>query len=237
MPPAGVHLVGENAVFAGEKLIVYPTVVFDTTLGPIWMGKEVHIEPHCFLQGPLVIGDHCRIKAGTKLYSGSSFGPHCRIAGEISHSILQGFVNKQHDGFLGNSHLGQWVNLGADTTVSNLRNDYGHVKVKVAQKLIDSGQRFVGLLCGDHTKTGINTMFNTGTIAGVAANIYGGGYPPRYIRSFSWGGKDGFHTEPLDRTLESARVVMSRRERALSDEEQTLLEQHYLETVKQETQG
>ncbi|MBK6765924.1 MAG: hypothetical protein IPG71_06215 [bacterium] len=198
--PAGVHLVGDSAVYCGAGTRLFPTVVLDTSDGPIWLGADVTIEPHCFLKGPLAIGEHGRLKAGTTLYTNSSFGPHCRVSGEISNSILQGYVNKQHAGFLGNSHIGSWVNFGADTTVSNLRNDYEPVRVKLGQKLVNSGRQFVGLLCGDHTRSGINTMFNTGTVVGVAANVYGGGYPTRFIRSFSWGGKDGFHTEPLART-------------------------------------
>lgn len=184
----------------------------------------------------MAVGAHSRMKSGTRLDSGSSFGPHCRVSGEISNTILQGYVNKQHAGFLGNSHIGSWVNLGADTTVSNLRNDYEPVKVKLGQKLVNSGRRFVGLLCGDHTRSGINTMFNTGTVVGIAANVYGGGYPTRFIRSFSWGGKDGFHTEPLERTLESIRVAMSRRSQTLSAAEEELLRQHYERIVTQETQ-
>ncbi|MCL4306010.1 hypothetical protein KJZ99_08860 [bacterium] len=228
--PAGVHKIGDNPLYMGEESQVAPLVVFDTSLGSIWLGRGVEIEPHCYLKGPLSIGDHCRIKAGTVLYWGSSIGPQCRVSGEISGSILQGYVNKQHAGFLGNSHLGEWVNLGADTTVSNLRNDYGDVQVKLGQKLVDSGNRFVGLMCGDHTKTGINTMFNTGTVVGVAANVFGEGYPPRAIQSFSWGGKRGFKVEPLVRTLGTARIAMSRRGRDLSSTEEALLRRHY-ETV------
>lgn len=233
-PTAGVQLVGSNPVYVGKGASILPNVVFDSTDGPIWIGKNVVIEPNCYIKGPLSFGDFGRIKAGTVLYSNSSFGPHSRVSGEISHSIMQGFCNKQHAGFLGHSHIGEWVNLGADTTVSNLRNDYEHVKVKLNQKLIDSGQRFVGLMCGDHTKTGINMMFNTGSVVGVGANVYGGGYPPRFIRSFSWGGKDGFHFEPLNRTIESAKLAASRRDKELSEAEIELLTEHYSNIVKQE---
>ena len=233
-PVAGVQIIGEQPVFAGVDSHIFPTVAFDTTDGPIWLGHNVTIEPHCYVKGPLALGDHGRVKAGAVLYGGSTFGPQCRLNGEISSSIMQGYVNKQHSGFLGNSHLGEWVNLGADTTVSNLRNDYGNVKVKVNQKLVDTGKQFVGLLCGDHTKTGINTMFNTGTVVGVGANVYGGGYPPRFVRSFSWGGNDGFHVEPLARTIESAKLAVSRRGRELSQAEIELLTEHYSTIVKQE---
>lgn len=230
----GVQIVGTPMVFAGDGTVVMPGVVFDTTEGPVWIGRDTVIEPHCYLKGPLALGDHCRVKAGAAIYGASTFGPHCRISGEISASVMQGYCNKQHSGFLGNSHLGEWVNLGADTTVSNLRNDYGNVKVKVNQKLVDSGRQFVGLICGDHTKTGINTMFNTGSVVGIGCNVYGGGYPPRFIRSFSWGGSDGFHVEPFERTAESARLVMSRRGRNLTEAEIELMKEHYSNIVKQE---
>lgn len=225
--PPGVTGIGPHPVYAGEESHILPSVVLDTTDGPIWLGQHVTIEPHCYIKGPLALGDFGKVKAGAVLYTCSSFGPHCRISGEISNSIMQGYCNKQHAGFLGNSHLGEWVNLGADTVVSNLRNDYGPVKLKLNQKLVDSGRQFVGLMCGDHTKTGINTMFNTGSVVGVGANVYGGGYPPRFIRSFSWGGKDGFHLEPLDRTLESARIAAGRRGREISAAEVKLLTDHY----------
>ncbi|MCB9366871.1 MAG: hypothetical protein H6508_06825 [Calditrichaeota bacterium] len=235
--PQGVHRIGEQPVFVGAGCTFLPGVVLDTSGGSIWMGEGVSIEPHCYLKGPLSIGSHCKVKAGTVLYSGSSFGPHCRVSGEISGSILQGYVNKQHAGFLGNSHLGEWVNLGADTTVSNLRNDYGNVALKVGQSLVDSGSMFVGLMCGDHTKTGINTMFNTGTIVGVGANVFGEGYPPRSIRSFAWGGKRGVKFEPVDRLLETARTAMSRRGRELTKAQEALLRQHFGNVVNQENEN
>lgn len=230
----GVHVVGKLPVYVGAGSHIYPGVVLDTTDGPIWLGREVTVEPHSFLRGPLVFGDYGRIKSGTTLYTNSTFGPHCRVSGEISNSIMQGYVNKQHAGFLGNSHLGEWVNLGADTTVSNLRNDYGNVKVKLPHALIESGRQFVGLLCGDHTKSGINTMFNTGSVVGVGANVFGAGYPGRYIPSFTWGGVRGSHIEPLERTIESARIAMPRRGRELSDAELEVLTLHYANITKQE---
>ncbi len=230
----GVAVIGSHPAYVGEGSHLYPGVVLDTSDGPIWIGREVTVEPHTFLRGPLAFGDHGRIKAGTTLYTNSTFGPHCRVSGEISNSIMQGYVNKQHAGFLGNSHLGEWVNLGADTTVSNLRNDYGNVKVKLPHDLVDSGRQFVGLLCGDHTKTGINTMFNTATVVGVGANVFGAGYPARHIPSFTWGGVRGSHIEPLERTLESARIAMPRRDRELSQAEIEVLTEHYMHITKQE---
>ena len=176
------------------------------------------------------------MKAGARLYHGTAIGDQCRVAGEISQSVFQGYVNKQHDGFLGNSILGQWVNLGADTRTSNLRNDYGEVKVKVGKDLVRTGEQYIGLLAGDHVKTGIHTMFNTATVAGVGANVYGAGYPPHVIGSYQMGGADGFQPASLERTLETAKIVMSRRNCKLSAAEEELLRRHYAETGTGESQ-
>ena len=147
---------------------------------------------------------------------------------------MQGFVNKQHDGFVGNSIFGQWVNLGADTVTSNLKNDYSNVKVQVGHKRFETGEQSIGTMCGDHTKTGINTMLNTGTVIGVAANVYGAGYAPRYIPSFMWGGAEGLKRGDLERTLKTARIAMSRRGQSLLVEEERLLREHYAEMLNQE---
>ncbi|MDD5088300.1 MAG: putative sugar nucleotidyl transferase [bacterium] len=233
--PAGVSFAERAAghpVYAGQGVRLMAGAVIGNHAGPVWIGANTEVEPHTYLEGPLYIGPDCRIKAGTRFYHGCSLGPQCRVAGEISASILQGYVNKQHEGFFGNSHLGRWVNIGADTRTSNLRNDYGQVKVQVGERLIETGESFIGLMAGDHLKTGINTMFNTGTVAGVAANVYGAGYPPRFIPSFTWGGADASKPGSLDRTLQIAREVMPRRGQQLSDAEVELLRRHYAETVK-----
>lgn len=232
--PAGVQStdkVGGHAIFAGHGVKLMPGVVFGNHAGPVWIGAGTEIEPHCYLEGPLYVGANCRVKAGTRLYHGCSLGAVCRVSGELSESIFQGYVNKQHDGFVGNSHLGSWVNLGADTVTSNLRNDYGSNKVQVGKRRIDSGERFLGLMCGDHTKTGINTMFNTATVVGIGANVYGADYPPKYIESFMWGGAAGLKAGDLQGTLSTARFAMSRREVELSSEEAELIAQHYAARV------
>ena len=231
----GVDIVGEYPLYTSKDVKLWPGSVISTEDGPIWLGQGCEIEPHCFLKGPLYIGEQARVKAGTRLYSGSSFGPHCRIAGEIAQSIFQGFVNKQHEGFIGNSVLGQWVNLGAETTCSNLRNDYGSIPMKVGGKLIESGERFIGLIAGDHTKTGIHTMFNTGTVVGIGANVYGTDFPPRHIPSFAWGGARGFRHVPFERTLEAAQITASRRGQAISEFEASLMHDVYKKMTKQET--
>ncbi len=235
--PAGVHITDRTAghpVYVGGSVRLAPGVVLGNHAGPIWIGAHTEVEPHTYLEGPLYIGPNCRIKAGTRFYHGCSLGPHCRVAGELSASILQGFINKQHEGFLGNSILGQWVNLGADTRTSNLKNDYSEVKVQVGRRFVASGERFIGLMCGDHAKTGINTMFNTGTVVGVGANVYGAGYPPRLIDSFMWGGAEELKMGSLERTLAAARIVMSRRGQELTAPEEELLCGHYVDTAKRE---
>jgi UDP-N-acetylglucosamine diphosphorylase/glucosamine-1-phosphate N-acetyltransferase len=235
--PAGVHLTDRSAghpIWVGAGVQIMPGVVIGNHAGPVWIGAQTAIEPHTYLEGPLFVGPHCRIKAGTRFYGGCALGPHCRVAGEVSSTVMQGHVNKQHDGFIGNSILGQWVNLGADTVTSNLKNDYSTVKVQVGRSLVETGDQYIGLLCGDHTKTGINTMFNTGTVVGVAANVYGGGYPPRFIPSFMWGGKKAERGD-LERTLLTARTVLRRRGQELSLAEENLLREHYAETLNQET--
>lgn len=236
--PAGVQLTDRAAghpVWVGAGVKIMPGAVIGNHAGPVWIGSQTEIEPHTFLDGPVFIGSHCRIKSGARLYNACALGPHCRVAGEISATIMQGFVNKQHDGFIGNSIFGQWVNLGADTVTSNLKNDYSTVKVQVGHRRIETGEQYIGTACGDHTKTGINTMLNTGTVIGVAANVYGAGYPPRYIPSFAWGGAEGFKHGDLEHTLKTARIVISRRGQSLLVEEERLLREHYAETMNQET--
>ena len=224
-----------HLIYVGSGVKLHPGVVFGNHMGPIWIGAQTEIEPHTYLEGPLYIGANCRVKAGARFYHGCALGPHCRVAGELSASVLQGHINKQHEGFLGNSIVGSWANFGADTRTSNLRNDYSEVKVQVGSRIVPSGERFIGLMMGDHTKTGINTMFNTGTVVGVGANVYGAGYPPRFVGSFMWGGAEGITPGSLDRTLAAARVVMPRRGQELSEAEEELLRRHYTQTANRET--
>ena len=238
--PVGVQVTDRAAgfpVYLGPGAKLHPSVVFGNHKGAVWIGSGTEIEPHTYIEGPIFVGAHCRIKAGARLYPGSAIGEQCRVAGEVSQSVFQGFVNKQHDGFIGNSILGQWVNLGADTRTSNLRNDYGEVKVKVGKDLIRTGERHIGLMAGDHVKTGINTMFNTATVVGVGANVYGAGYPTHFIGSFMWGGSDGLKPGSLERTLETARIVMNRRGQELTNVEVDLLRKHYAETINEETRA
>ncbi len=219
---SGVHLLDENNIYIGEGTSIKPGVVLDAENGPIYIGKGVKILPNVVIEGPAFIGDKTIVKISAKIYEGTSIGEVCKVGGEVENSIIHSYSNKQHEGFLGHSYLGMWVNIGADTNNSDLKNNYGSVKVYINGDLIDSGSQFVGLTMGDHSKTGINTMFNTGTVVGVSCNIFGSGIPPKYVPSFSWGGADMLTTYDLDRSLEVAKRVMARRNMSMSPAEEKL---------------
>jgi UDP-N-acetylglucosamine diphosphorylase/glucosamine-1-phosphate N-acetyltransferase len=155
----------------------------------------------------------------------------CKVGGEVEGSIFQGYSNKQHDGFLGHSYICEWVNLGADTNNSDLKNNYGNVKVYVDGKIVDTGHQFVGLFMGDHSKAGINTMFNTGTVVGVSSNVFGAGFPPKFIPSFSWGGADKMIEYDIEKAVETAKAVMKRRDIKMTKEYETLLRKIFMETA------
>ncbi len=208
----GVNIVEKDNIYIGEGSKIKPGVVLDAEGGPIFIGKNVTVFPNSVIEGPCYIGDGSKIKVGAKIYENTSIGPVCKVGGEVEESIIHSYSNKQHDGFLGHAYLGSWVNLGADTNNSDLKNNYGNVKVFINDKPVDSGSMFVGLTMGDHSKSGINTMFNTGTVVGVGCNVYGADFPPKYIPSFSWGGSESMTTYKLDKCMEVAKRVMARRD-------------------------
>jgi UDP-N-acetylglucosamine diphosphorylase / glucose-1-phosphate thymidylyltransferase / UDP-N-acetylgalactosamine diphosphorylase / glucosamine-1-phosphate N-acetyltransferase / galactosamine-1-phosphate N-acetyltransferase len=219
----GVYLLNEHFIHIEESAKIKPGVVLDAENGPIYIGKNVKILPNAVIEGPAYVGDGSLIKVSAKIYENTSIGPVCKVGGEVEASIIHAFSNKQHEGFIGHSYLGTWVNIGADTNNSDLKNDYGNVKVYVDGELIDSGSMFVGLIMGDHSKSGINLMFNTGTVVGVSCNIYGSGLPPKFVPSFSWGGaQDGFVTYRIDKAIEVARRVMARRNVQLTEIDEKL---------------
>ncbi|MDJ1483412.1 GlmU family protein [Cytophagaceae bacterium YF14B1] len=193
--------------------------------GPIYIGKDADIQEGSIIRGPFAIGESSIVALGAKMRGEITIGPHCKIGGEVSNSILFGFSNKGHDGYLGNSILGEWCNLGADTNTSNLKNDYGIVKQwsYVENDFMDTGRQFVGLVMGDHSKAGINTMFNTGTVVGVSANIFGGNFPPKHVPSFTWGGAEGLDIYRLDRALDVAQRVLERKALQLTPEDREIL--------------
>jgi len=228
----GAHVLDKESVFVDEDAVVKPGAVLDAENGPIYIGRNVKIYSNAVIEGPAFIGENSLIKIGAKIYGGTSIGPWCKVGGEVEGSIIHSYSNKQHDGFLGHSYLGMWVNLGADTNNSDLKNNYGTVKVMIDGKSVDTGTMFVGLTMGDHSKSGINTMFNTGTVVGVSSNIFGGGFPPKSIPSFAWGGADGFKPYDLEKSIAVARTVMGRRKVQLSLAEEKLLRGVYAATLK-----
>jgi UDP-N-acetylglucosamine diphosphorylase/glucosamine-1-phosphate N-acetyltransferase len=219
----GAHLLNPGAIAIGAQSSVKPGVVLDAENGPIFIGTGVRILPNAVIEGPAFIGDGSLIKVGAKIYEHTSIGPVCKVGGEVEASIIHGYANKQHDGFLGHAYLSPWVNLGADTNNSDLKNNYGTVRVTINGREVDSGSLFAGLIMGDHAKSAINTMFNTGTVVGVGSNVFGGGFPPKYIPSFSWGGADGMTTYAIDKCIAVARKVMERRKKSLSPAEEAML--------------
>ncbi len=199
--------------------------ILNAATGPIYLGRDAEIMEGCVVRGPLALGEHAALKMSTKVYGPTTLGPHCKAGGELNNAVFFGYSNKAHDGFLGNSVIGEWCNLGADTNNSNLKNNYGNVDVYSYRegKSVDTGLLFCGLLMGDHSKCGINTMFNTGTMVGVSANIFGADFPPKFIPSFSWGGAQWLRTFTFDKSLEVAQRMMERRGLKLEESDITIL--------------
>lgn len=219
----GVHLLNGRNIFIGEGSVIKPGVVIDAENGPVYIGKNVQIMSFSSIIGPAYIGDGSIVKVGAKIYADCSIGPVCKVGGELEATIMHSYSNKQHDGFLGHSYLGAWVNCGAGTVTSDLKNNYGSVKVYVNGEPIDSGMQFVGVTIGDHSKTAINSTFNTGTVVGVSSNIFGTGFPPKYVPSFSWGAAgETFTTYNIDKAINVASKVMIRRKIDLSEAEEKL---------------
>lgn len=217
------------AIVNPENLFVHPSiridsgVVLDCSEGPIIIEEGVRIMPQATIIGPAFIGKHSLVKIGAKIYGGTSIGPVSKVGGEIENSIIQGFSNKQHDGYLGHSYLGLWVNLGAGTNTSDLKNDYAPVRVTIEGEEFNTNSLFVGLLMGDHSKSAIGTQFNTGTAVGVSCNIFGEGFPPKWIPSFSWVGTKGIESYRYEKAIQVAKIVMRRRDQELPAEAEIML--------------
>ncbi len=207
----GAIFVNPSYIITGDGTVIKPGAVIDAEPGPVIIGNNITVMPNAVIEGPCFIGDNTVIKIGAKVYGSTSIGPVCKIGGEIEGSIFHAYSNKQHDGFVGHSYIGEWCNLGADTNTSDLKNNYSNVKVTVKGIETDTGSKFVGLTMGDHSKSGINTMFNTGTVAGVSSNIFGGGFPPKTIPSFAWVNVPVIEEYQLNKAIEVARTVMNRR--------------------------
>jgi UDP-N-acetylglucosamine diphosphorylase / glucose-1-phosphate thymidylyltransferase / UDP-N-acetylgalactosamine diphosphorylase / glucosamine-1-phosphate N-acetyltransferase / galactosamine-1-phosphate N-acetyltransferase len=210
---------GKKKLHVSTKSKVGKNVVFDTSEGRIYIGKNTEIEPFTYIKGPVYIGDNCVLRSGTGLYGPVRIGNHCKVSGEITSSILHWYVNKQHYGFLGHSYLCEWVNLGAGTTTSNLKNNYSTIELNVEGEIFDTGSIFLGSIVGDHTKTGICTMLNTGTMVGVSSNLYGAGYHKKLVPSFNWAdAKTGLRkVYEIEKALNTAKISMNRRKVELTD--------------------
>jgi UDP-N-acetylglucosamine diphosphorylase/glucosamine-1-phosphate N-acetyltransferase len=211
-------------IFAEEGTIA-EAVTLNAGPGPIYLGKDSEVMEGSVIRGPFALCDNATIKMGAKIYGPTTIGPFTKVGGEINNSVIQGYTNKAHDGFLGNSVIGEWCNIGADSNNSNLKNIYVPVKLwsYVEERFIETGLTFCGLIMGDHSKCAINTMFNTGTVAGVSTNIFGAGFPRNFIPSFSYGGPRGFRTFKLDEAFRVAREMMLRRNIELDEKDKKIL--------------
>lgn len=231
--PKSVNVIAPENIFIeeGAKL---EFVTLNASTGPIYIGKNAEIMEGSVIRGPFALCESGRVKLATKVYGATTVGPHSVIGGEVNNSVLFGYSNKGHDGFLGNSVLGEWCNIGADSNNSNLKNNYEEVRLwsYETEGFAKTGLQFCGLMMGDHSKCGINTMFNTGTVVGVSANIFGSGFPRNFVPSFSWGGASGFTTYLTSKAFQTAKIVMARRNVVFSEHDANILEHVFEETKK-----
>lgn len=206
------QVLGKNLFVEEGVNMEFSTI--NTLKGPVYIGKNAEVMPGCHIEGPVALGEHSVLKMGTLVYKGTTIGPWCKAGGEINNSVMFGYSSKAHDGFLGDSVIAEWCNMGAGTTTSNLKNNYEAVKQwsYAENKFVTTGLQFCGLVMGDHTKTGISSMFNSGTTAGVCSNIFGVSYQRNFIPSFVWGGTSGFRKHRLSEAMETAKAVYARRE-------------------------
>jgi UDP-N-acetylglucosamine diphosphorylase/glucosamine-1-phosphate N-acetyltransferase len=221
------YFVNKKQISIGNNVKISPSVVIDADDGPVIIGNNVKVMPQATIIGPCFIGDNSVIKVGAKIYEDTSIGEVCKVGGEVEATIIHSYSNKQHDGFLGHSYICEWVNLGADTNNSDLKNTYGDISVFLRDQEIDTGRMFMGLLCGDHSKSAINTAFNTGTVAGICGIFVHEGFLARNIPSFAWTGRKNSPVYKLDKALEVAKKVMSRRNKELMPEEIELMQMEY----------
>ena len=213
-----------DRIFA-EEGVEAECAILNSTSGPIYLGKDSTVMEGSVVRGALALCEHASLKLSTKIYGPTTVGPYSKVGGEVNNSVITGYSNKGHDGFLGNSVIGEWCNLGADTNNSNLKNNYDQVKLWSYKKggFERTGLQFCGLIMGDHSKCGINTMFNTGTVVGVASNIFGSGFPRNFVPSYSWGGASGFTTHNFEKAMVTAQIVMKRRGLDLTMEDREIL--------------
>ena len=231
--PQNVQAISSEHIFIEENTeLTFCTL--NASKGPIYIGRNSVIMEGSHIRGPFAILENSAVKMGAKIYGATTVGPHCTVGGEIKNSVLFGYSNKGHEGYIGDTVIGEWCNLGADTNTSNLKNNYASVRLWDYQeeRFATTGLQFCGLMMGDHSKCGINTMFNTGTVVGVNANIFGSGFPRNFIPSYSWGGSKGFTTYRTKKAFEVCDVVMKRKNVPFNKEDQEILEHIFQETIK-----
>lgn len=231
--PKSVNVIAPENVFIEEGAVL-EFVTLNASTGPIYIGRNSEIMEGTAIRGPFALCENASVKMGSKVYGATTVGPYSRIGGEVKNTVLFAHSNKGHEGYLGDSVIGEWCNLGADTNNSNLKNNYEEVKLwsYETEGFAKTGLQFCGLMMGDHSKCGINTMFNTGTVVGVSANVFGTGFPRNFIPSFSWGGAAGFTTYLTKKAFETARIVLSRRNMEFDEKEAAILEHIFEETRK-----
>lgn len=232
--PDYVTAINPSNIFIELGAKVYPGII-NAEVGPVYIGKEAEIMEGCIIRGPFAMGEHAVLKMGAKVYANTTIGPGCKVGGEVSNVVFFANSNKGHDGFLGNAVIGEWCNLGADTNCSNLKNNYDIVKIwdESQMKSVNTGLQFCGLLMGDHSKCGINTMFNTGTVVGVSCNLYGAGFPKVFVPSFSWGESSKMVVYTINKAIETANRMMERRNLKLTEAETEVLRYLFEQTTKQ----
>lgn len=224
LPVSSSNMVMGNRIFLEEGARV-ECCILNSTTGPIYIGKDAEIMEGSMIRGPFSVGEHSTVKMGAKIYGPTTIGPYCKVGGEINNSVFFAYSNKAHDGFMGNSVIGEWCNIGADTNTSNLKNTYENIKLwnYADQTFVETGLQFCGLIMGDHSKCGINTMFNTGTVVGINVNLFGSGYQRNFIPSFSWGGPTGMKSYHIDRAVSVAKKVFQRRNVEFDQAEEDIL--------------
>lgn len=208
--------------------------VLNASAGPIYIGKDAEVMEGCKIRGPFALGEHAGLKMDAKIYGPTTVGPYCKVGGEVSNAVFFAYSNKGHDGFVGNAVIGEWCNLGADTNNSNLKNTYDEVRLWSyrSSSFEKTGLTFCGLMMADHAKCGINTMFNTGTVVGVAANVFGSGFPRQFIPSFAWGGAQGFDTFKPEKAFQTATAMCARRNVAFTDVDKAIMNEVFAQTAK-----
>ena len=231
--PEGTRYVNKENIFIEEGAEI-TFAILNASKGPIYIGKDAIVLENSAVKGPFAMCEKAVLKMGAKIYGATTLGPFCKVGGEVNNSVLFAYSSKGHDGYLGNSVIGEWCNLGADTNNSNLKNNYAEVKLwdYDTGRFAKTGLQFCGLMMGDHSKCGINSMFNTGTVIGVSANLFGSGFPRNFVPSFSWGGASGFTEYKTNKVFEVAETVMKRKDIIFDEKDQKILEYVFEETKK-----